>query len=54
MMMLLFIIPATLNSLAAKPQLKYLMICPIQPDPDPGLGPSPDLAMAALFRRRPQ
>jgi hypothetical protein len=53
-MILPFIVLATLNSHADRLHLKYLMICPVLPDPDPGLDPSLASAMAALFRRRQQ
>jgi len=51
-MILLFILPATLNSLADKPRPKYLTICPILPDPDPDQGLSPGLVVV-LPRRKP-
>jgi hypothetical protein len=53
-MILLFIIPATLNSLADRPHPKYLMICPALPDPDPGPGHFPDLVVILLRRRQHQ
>jgi hypothetical protein len=52
--MLLFTIPATLNSLADKPRLKYLTIHPILPDPDQGPGLSPDLTIVLVRRRLQQ